>query len=164
MISKINLSASVRNKKELYKACLRNGFIMPSMKSSLCTIDFMFEVKAETMYCPTISDLKGRKACPDPPDIKTLMIFISAAVMKHERNGSLADFEKVQLKALQERLQKKKANKEWLIDVLWCLDGDHPIFEKDYVYRRPKDSHLDYMKLIPNEKGFFDGLPALTSE
>ena len=95
MISRINLSGSVRNKKELYKACLRNDFVMPSMKCSLCTIDFMFEVKAEKIYCPKNKDLKGRKACPDPPDIKTLMNFITAAVLKHEANGSLANFEKV---------------------------------------------------------------------
>ena len=124
----------------------------------------MFQVKAETIYCPTNSDLKGRKACPDPPDIKTLVTFIEDAVLKHEANGSLAGFEKVQLTALQQRMQTKKANKEWLIDVLWCLDNKHPIFEKDYVYKRTKNRNSDYMELIPNEKGFFDGLPAITSE
>ena len=164
MISRINLSGTVRNKKELYKACQRNEFVMPSMKCSLCTIDFMFEVKAGKIYCPKIKDLKGRKACPDPPDIKTLINFISAAVMKHEANQSLANFEKVQLSALLERLDKKQCNKEWLIDVLWCLDESHPIFEKNYVYRRPKDNHVEFMQLIPNENNFFDGLPELTRE
>ena len=164
MISRINLSGTVRNKKELYKACQRNEFVMPSMKCSLCTIDFMFEVKAGKIYCPKIKDLKGRKACPDPPDIKTLLTFISAAVMKHEANQSLANFEKVQLSALLERLDKKQCNKEWLIDVLWCLDESHPIFEKNYVYRRPKDNHVEFMQLIPNENNFFDGLPEMTRE
>ena len=124
----------------------------------------MFEVKAGKIYCPKIKDLKGRKACPDPPDIKTLINFISAAVMKHEANQSLANFEKVQLSALLERLDKKQCNKEWLIDVLWCLDESHPIFEKNYVYRRPKDNHVEFMQLIPNENNFFDGLPELTRE
>ena len=164
MISRNKLSATVRNKKELYKACQRNEFVMPSVKCSLCTIDFMFEVKAETIYCPTNKDLKGRKACPDPPDIKTIITFITAAVLKHEANGSLAMLEKAQFTLLQERLKKKKANKEWLIDILWCLDKEHPIFEKDYVYRRPRDNSLEFMQLIPNENQFFDGLPALTRE
>ena len=100
MISRINLAGAVRNKKELYKACLRNGYVMPSMKSSLCTIDFMFLVKAEKIYCPTNETLKGRKACPDSPDLKTLLTFITAAIMKHDANGRLAGFEKVQLTAL----------------------------------------------------------------
>ena len=77
MISKIQLSEVVRKKKELYKACQRNGYVMPSSKSSICTIDFMFEVKATKIYYPTIAQVKGRRACPDPPDIESITFTLS---------------------------------------------------------------------------------------
>ena len=72
--------------------------------------------------------------------------------------------EKKAFEELRLRLRKKKANKEWLIDILWCLDNEHMIFDKNYVYRRPKDYSADWKKLIPNENAFFDGLPELTKE
>ena len=164
MISKIQLAESVRKKKELYKACLRNGYVMPSMKSTICTIDFMFEVKATKIYCPTVAQVRGRRACPDPPDVESLKQFIVVAVAQADYAGRLANIERMAFDTLRERLRKKYANKEWLIDLLWCLDNNHMIFDKNYKYRRPKDYTADYQKLIPNENQFFEGLPELTLE
>ena len=52
-------------------------------------------MKAEKIYCPTNDNLKGRKACPDSHELKTLLNFITAAIMKHDANGRLADTQPV---------------------------------------------------------------------
>ena len=61
-----------------------------------------------------------------------------------EPEAATGYIEKKAFEELRLRLRKKKANKEWLIDILWCLDNEHMIFDKNYVYRRPKDYSAEW--------------------
>lgn len=39
----------VKNKENFYDAMLRNGFVMPKLKSSICTLEWMQQVSVSTI-------------------------------------------------------------------------------------------------------------------
>ena len=59
-------------------------------------------------------------------------------------------------------LEKKHADKHWLVTVLSVCDPENDIFKKDYVYERQrKRLRSDALPVLDNEDGFFDHLPQL---
>ena len=60
-----------------------------------------------------------------------------------------------------ELLGKKVGDSAWLVNVLYCLDREHRIFGRDYIYEKKRQG-VATMPLLNNEDGFFDGLPQLS--
>ena len=68
----------------------------------------------------------------------------------------------VPVRALVELLQKKGADKAWLLKVLWYFDSDSEVFAKSYRYVRPRNKlHPERMEVFGNDDGFWDDLPLL---
>ena len=64
--------------------------------------------------------------------------------------------------ATMELIKKRLANPQWLLTVLKVLDGGHEFFKKGYAYQKPrKGSSFVNLAVLPNEDGFYDGLPQL---
>jgi hypothetical protein len=62
----------VKTRDHLYKAMLRNGWYLPSLKSSIITQDYMNDVREGKFWCPKYKDLKTLP-CPDPPGKEFLL-------------------------------------------------------------------------------------------
>ena len=57
---------------------------------------------------------------------------------------------------------KKLADSNWLIQVIYYLNPDHAIFQKEYFYEKPKKERAAFndIPLVNNDDGFWDNLPA----
>ncbi len=51
-------SELIRNKKDLYEACVRNGFYLPKLKSPMVTEDYMRHVMTGKAFCPKYKEIK----------------------------------------------------------------------------------------------------------
>ena len=67
------LSLYVRNAKQLHQALQKSGYYLPSEKSNVCNIEFLFAVHSKAVYCPMQNEINGSKACYSPPPIVTLL-------------------------------------------------------------------------------------------
>ncbi len=56
----------------LYEVTFRNGWMLPSLKSSLVTESYLHGVIEGKIYCPMAEDLKF-KQCYSPPTVATLI-------------------------------------------------------------------------------------------
>ena len=45
------LSKKIRDKKDLYEVCIRNGYYLPSIKSNMVTEAYMLNVIQGTYFC-----------------------------------------------------------------------------------------------------------------
>ena len=45
MISRQDVARLVHNKESMYQALVRNGYVMPEYKQTICTLDFMLRVR-----------------------------------------------------------------------------------------------------------------------
>jgi hypothetical protein len=61
----------VSNREDYHYACVKNGFRMPSVKSPLCSIDFMKQVRAGTTWVPKLTEVK-LAPCPNPPTVEEI--------------------------------------------------------------------------------------------
>ena len=59
MISLHDIASRCCSRAELYDLMLRNGYVMPSVNSSIVTIEFMFKVKAGDIWCPQTKNISG---------------------------------------------------------------------------------------------------------
>ena len=72
----------IQNKDDLYEACLRNDWYLPSRKSSMITEKYMTNVLIGKTWCLRYSEMKP-KACPRPPPKSVLVDkFLAAAIDK----------------------------------------------------------------------------------
>ena len=66
-----NLSASlaakkVNGKQSLYAAMIANGYFLPGMGTSICTMTFMAAIRAGKLFCPKLKDVTFLP-CAYPP-------------------------------------------------------------------------------------------------
>ena len=52
MVDRQRVDDTVHNMKDMYEACIRNGFVMPKFKSKLCKWDFLRGVFRKEIYVP----------------------------------------------------------------------------------------------------------------
>ncbi len=65
-------SALINNKRDLYEACVRNGYYLPKLKSSVVTEEYMRLVMHGKSFCPKYADIK-MKPCPRQPNKEVLL-------------------------------------------------------------------------------------------
>ena len=56
-------SALINNKRDLYEACVQNGYYLPKLKSSVVTEEYMRLVMTGKSFCPKFADIR-MKPCP----------------------------------------------------------------------------------------------------
>ena len=152
----------MRSKKHYYQACQRNKFDMPSLTCALVTIRFCEKVRLGIYWCPKITDAPAGVLSVAPPPYAIVMEKVLRAIEVHrqDRTVSVANLRKID--STMRKLGKYKADNGWLIRVLHCLNAKDEIFNKDYVYRRPRNFiGLNQLELIDNPDNFFDNLPEL---
>ena len=58
--------AFIKNKKDLYRACLANQYFLPDIKDPLCTVAFLQKVRDGTVLSFKLNTIK-RHICAYPP-------------------------------------------------------------------------------------------------
>ena len=71
VMSMADVGNLIRNKEHFHKALIENGFFVPLFKASICTGEFLSEIKQKTCFCPLIVDVKYH-GCPNPPSASVL--------------------------------------------------------------------------------------------
>ena len=135
MLSREQVAEVIRDRETYYDGMLRNGWLLPARKQSLCTLDFMQRVRTGEIFCPRASHVKAPPVCVTPPPKAVLIDKIDIACAERLKNGENVDA----LDALLQRLMNKKsADTAFLVQVLHLVDGRDEIFARDYVYQRPQ--------------------------
>jgi len=119
---------------------LRNGFLLPSYKSSLCQIKWMQKVRSGHYWCPK-TDTASLRNCPDPPRLDLIIEHLTNFAADSKLKTGITE--------------RRKPDRKWALLALATLKPDHAFFRKDFVPKKPVDSIL-----ADNSDGFFDSLPA----
>jgi hypothetical protein len=136
-----DFAAKVKSKKDLYEAVQRNGYHLPSIKSTLVTENYLINVMDGSYWCPKVEEIKLRQ-CPRPPE-KRVLLKKFLDLMEGKATGIS---------------EKHSPNKEWLLIMIATLKPEDEIFRKDYL-PPAKKKIIEEQKTIQIPKGFFDGLP-----
>ena len=121
----------VNNREDYHHACVKNGYRMPHVKSPLCTLQFMKEVRFGETWVPKLTDVK-LAPCPNPPSIE---IIREELVRLIEANINTCDANlKAPVRRLMDHLKHSAGDKAFMLDVLSTVtDRNHPFFAKDYL-------------------------------
>ena len=129
------------DKATYYAGLKRNEYVLPKIKSGICTVQWMIKVRSGEVWCPKETDVKNFKQCTQPPKKEELLKeVLTVAAAKRRRTGMDA---------------KHVPDKAWLLVVLSVLEPNHRFFKKDYM---PEKEVHEEVKL-DNADGFFDDLP-----
>lgn len=73
----------------MHEALTRNGYFLPSKKSSLATESYLVGIMEGKVYCPKTESIK-LKGCPSPPSKEALIAkFLEALKQKGIENHGL---------------------------------------------------------------------------
>ena len=61
----------IRNKEHYYNALKAQGWLLPKRSSTICTLEFLHEVRQEKIFCPRLAAVTF-KPCANPPTIEQL--------------------------------------------------------------------------------------------
>ena len=122
-ISSDELGTFVRSKKHFYNAMLQQGYVMPAFKQSIISIKFMHQVRIGAIFMPKAEDVDACRMVAYPPTNDMILAHISAAAEALNGTGSWNDETLVPVRALIEEVKKKKADKQWLLRLLYCFDS-----------------------------------------
>ena len=66
------------------------------------------------------------------------------------------------LRKMAKAIRKNPPHQDWLLMVLGTIQGDHPVFAKDYVApKKVKNEVVHDAFMVQNEDDFFDDLPEM---
>ena len=152
----------VKNKKDYHSALVRNGYRVPDLKTSLCTKEFLLQVRTGEVFVPKLVDLKV-SACPEPPTISA----IQAELIRVIENG-LPQVQQAQQPGFVNfirHLRARAGDKEFMLDYLSTIcDRDHPYFAKDYRPPKRQSAFVFEEFKVDNSDNFFTGLPISSSK
>jgi hypothetical protein len=137
-------SQLIKNKRDLYEACERNGYYLPKLKSPMVTEDYMRHVMNGKSFCPKRVDIR-MLPCPRPPN-KELLVQLFRELAE-ANTWRLVGFD-----------EKHHPDKRWLLDVIATYAPKCEIFAKDYL-PPVKASKLSEIKAIEVPLDFIKGLP-----
>jgi hypothetical protein len=144
-----DFAAKVRDKKDLYEAIRRNGYHLPSLKSSITTESYLLNIMEGSTYCPKQEDVRLR-ACPRPPPKEVLVKkFLDLMKAKGVKSHGIDE--------------THFPEKRWLIEVISTLKPDDEIFRKDYLPPSTK-KNVEEQKTIQVPKDFLKDLPESKSK
>ena len=161
-LSREQMGLVIRNKKQFYKAMLQAGWVLPAEKQTIMSIKFMHLVRGRQVMMPRAEDGPVNHVVAYPPTNKMIVELIAEAAETLPERESYDDEMMAPVRRLVKILQKKSADKAWLLRVLHHLDSGHPVFAKDYRYVRPANKlNPDRLEVFHNDDGFYDDLPPL---
>jgi len=161
MVARQDIALAVRDHRTFYEALVSNGFILPTRSSNIVTLEFMFDLLHDCMWCPKRGDVIDATIVSRPPPRRLLVKNIKDGIEDLCTNHFAESDPKIdKLMSLLNKLEKRDADHKWLVQVLYCVNKDDPIFFKSYAYRKPKKStDINTIPIISNHMGFFDNLP-----
>ena len=122
----------------------------------------MHMVRIGTIFMPKAEDVDACRMVAYPPTNDMIMAHVSAAIENLNNVEGWTEETLVPVKALEEVVKKKKADKQWLLRLLYCFDSENEFFAKHYRYVRPRARlNPDNIKVFDNSDGFFKDLPQL---
>jgi len=116
--SAAEVSKHIAGKDDLYYATVRNGYYLPSLKSSIITEDYLADVACGRVLCPRYDEVR-LKPCPFPPDKETLLR-LAQKIAEHRGKPTGID-------------DKHTPNRAWLVALVSTYLPGHDIFKKSYV-------------------------------
>ena len=131
-ISEAQARAVIPDKAALYNALVRNGFILPPLSDSICTVHWLTAVFKVEAWCLRTEEVTTLRVCPDMPNKTDLANIVATAMEAVPKVGGPFD-SGIRLTAA--LIRKKKPCKQWLIKVLSTVERDHEIFQR--TYKRP---------------------------
>lgn len=159
MISIDDLQQRCRNKKDLQRGCVTQGWWVPPNKSPMCTLKFLQEVIRGDCYCPMLEEIKF-KVCLCPPSMDEL-VAIYEQYLNERKWASEKEFKPYD--RLLAHLKNSQPDKHWFLGVLSLLTPKHAIFQPGYRPRvREVVQHAPYMVKDPN--GFFMKMQPLSAK
>ena len=110
----------MKNKAHFHEALVRNGFYLPSLRSGVCTMEYLIGVRDKHIWSLQYSGLKI-KPCPQAPSKHVLLDLVLETLTKNGvvRHGLVP--------------RKKVLDKGWLLAVLATINPECKVFKKDYV-------------------------------
>ena len=109
----------VSSLKQYHEILVRNGWMLPPLKSPFVTLEYLHGVRQQKYYCPRYEDVR-LAPCPQPPQRTAILNAIVALLHRHDR-PPLGD------------LTKYMPETQWLLRVLSSLHPNHAFFHKDYT-------------------------------
>ena len=101
-----------------YRLMQLNGFYMPQITSSICTLEWMDKIRNEEIWIPKDEELRI-KNCPSPPEKLSILREIEKL---YKQKGLPSIGWTIDL----------MPDKQWCLQLLATLDQKHPYFAKDY--------------------------------
>jgi hypothetical protein len=146
----------VNSREDYHYACVKNGFRMPAVKSPICSIIFMKEIRAGVTWVPKLAEVK-LAPCPNPPSIEDIR---NELVQLIETNLNTVDQSlKEPLRSLMNHLKCRPADKAFMLDIISTVtDRNHRYFAKDYLPPKKHTAIKDQL-YVDNQDNFFTGLP-----
>ena len=80
MISREDASRLVCDKETMYSALIRNGYVLPHPKQSICSLKFMQSVRKGEVWVPRKDQCNGFVKVATPPPRDKLAGFVDIAV------------------------------------------------------------------------------------
>ncbi len=84
----------IRNKRDLYEACERNGYYLPKFKSTMIMEDNMRHVMLGKAFCPKRVDIR-MQPCPRPPNKESLVDMFRIVKKDHINSKSNSTIRKI---------------------------------------------------------------------
>lgn len=117
-ITEAEARALIPDSDALYNACLRNQYVMPPLKDSLVTKDFIMSVfRSKTVWCPKSSDIQYR-VCADVPPKKML----AEIVFNQMQSTNVPEDMRQAFQNTASLIMKNPPSTSWLLLVLATLN------------------------------------------
>ena len=110
--------AMLYDKRTYHGLMVRNGFFMPTMTSSICSLDWMDKVREGKLWIPKDEEVR-LKNCAAAPTKQNVLLEIEK-LLKLKKLGSIGWTDEL------------TPDKKWCIQVLSTLSIKHPFFAKNY--------------------------------
>ena len=144
----------------MHDAMLRNKYMVPALKNSIVTYEFLEKVKDGMIWLPRSNEC-FMYSCPSQPNKEVLAQYIYDAINTFLQNADPAAVpreKKDAIRALAEAVQAQPPDKHWQLLVLNHIDPSHMVFQKGYVKPKGQRKKEDEYQ-IEDRDGFFEGLP-----
>ena len=161
-MSREQIGEVVRSKQHFYNAMLLAGYVLPAVSQGIISIKFMHQVRSREVWMPKGEDISVCRQVPYPPTNDMIVDLITVAAGSQVGRNGWTEENLGPVHALVERVQKKSADKSWLLKLLYYFDPECEVFSKGYRYVRPRNKlHPERMEVFGNDDGFWNDLPPL---
>ena len=133
-LSRADVADYICDRESYWEAMISAGWVMPVLRQSIVTMDWMAQIRAKIAWCPKRPELSNYKTVLHPPPRHTLakMLYDRIQMMVGENTHPEAFLAALEVTA--ELVKKKLADSTWLLQANYCLLPSHEIFKRDYRY------------------------------